>query len=227
MAELNKSVLGKVRGSLGELTFRQRNGKNIIATKPASFIPGSDPESVARRERFKLTIKLAKALNDINYVKSAWNLVKPAEMTAFNYIFKTNYQNVSSNEIVSNPMIFPGYGFNVENATATFNPDSIDISIDPLGTSKGIDESVEINLFLVNILFMKDPVNSNYEVNFLSTRESSIIPVDLVNTLNFSIAVPASMLPFYNDYQERKVFSSLVTVDSENNVVKFSNSFSG
>jgi hypothetical protein len=226
MAELNKSVLGKVRGSLGELTFRQRNGKNIIATKPASFTPGSDPESVARRERFKLTIQLAKALNNVNYVKSAWNLVKPTEMTAFNYIFKTNYKNVSANEIVSNPMIFPGYGFNVENATSTFNTDSIDISIDPLGTAKGIDESVEINMFLVNILFMRNPINSNYEINMLSTIESNILPMDLVNALSFSVAIPDSLLTFFSDYQEKKVFSSLVTVDVSNNVVNFSNSFS-
>ncbi|MBK7107142.1 MAG: hypothetical protein IPH62_17860 [Ignavibacteriae bacterium] len=60
MAELNKSVLGKVSGSIGELTFRQRNGKNVICMKPSSFTPGSDANSIARRDRFKLNYQTCK-----------------------------------------------------------------------------------------------------------------------------------------------------------------------
>ena len=226
MAELNKTVLGKVRGSIGELTFRQRNGKNVIAMRPSSFVPGSDPASIARRERFKLTIKLAKGLNNIPFIKSMWNTVKPAELSAYNYIFKSNYQFVSPDDITANPLILPEYGFNIDNPTGTFNASSIDITFDALGTSKGIDTLIETNAYLISVLFLKDPVNTNYENYQISIIESGLVPLDLENPLTLNIAVQDSLLAFYNDYQEKKVFSVLITVDAENNVVNYSNTFS-
>jgi len=226
MAELNKTVLGKVRGSIGDLTFRQRNGKNVIAMKPSSFTPGSDPASIARRNRFKLTIKIAKVLHNIPFIKSSWNMSKPAGMSAFNFMFKSNYQLVSSDNIIANPLILPEYGFNVENPIGTYNSDSINISFDALGDAKGIDGSIEINAFLVNMLFLKDPVNSNFDKNHVSIIESGLISLDLENALTFNVAVPNNLSVFYNDYQEKKIYSVLITADSDNNIVNYSNSFS-
>lgn len=225
MAELNKTVLGKVRGSIGELTFRQRNGKNVIAMRPTSFIPGSDPASIARRERFKLTIKLAKGLHNVQSIKSIWNTAKPAGMSAFNFMFKSNYQFVSSDNIIANPLILPEYGFNIENPNGTYNTDSIDITFDALGNSKGIDNSVEINAFLLNMLFLKDPINSNFDNIHISIFESGLITLDLENALTFNIAIPNNLSVYYNDYQEKKIYSVLVTADSDNNIVNYSNSF--
>lgn len=226
MAELNKTVLGKVRGSIGDLTFRQRNGKNVIAMKPSSFTPGSDPASIARRSRFKLTVNLAAGLNNVPFIRSLWNSVKPAEMTAFNFIFKSNYKFVSSDNIISNPLILPGYGFNVDNPTGTYNSDSVDITFEALGDSKGIDTSVETNAFLVNLLFLSEPLNSNFDKNQISIFESEMISLDLENALTFNVAIPNSLSAFYNDYQEKKIYSVLITVDSSKNIINYSNSFS-
>ena len=226
MAELNKTVLGKVRGSIGELTFRQRNGKNLISMKPSSFIPGSDPNSIARRDRFKLTIKLAKELNNIPFIKEYWNSVSPAEMTGFNLMFKVNYQNVSSNDIVSNPVIIPVSGFNISNPTCVFNADNFEISIGAIGNISGIDTLTETNLSLVNILFLNNPLNPTFETNLISVILSENIALQLDNPLNFTVNIPNNILHFYNNYQTKKVFSVLLTSDAANQVIHFSNTFS-
>jgi hypothetical protein len=226
MAELNKTVLGKVRGSIGELTFRQRNGKNVIAMKPSSFMPGTDAASIARRERFKLTIKLAKVLNGISFIKEYWSSMSPGEMTGFNFLFKTNYQFLASNDIVSNPMIMPVMGFAVSNPIGTFNENSFEISLNAIGNSAGIDSLTETNMSLVNILFLKDPVNSALESNYLSSIISENIPLQLTDPVTFSVNIPDNQLYFYNNYTTKKVFSVLQTFDAENQIVHFSNTFS-
>ncbi len=61
MAQLTKAVLGRVSGRLGDTVFRQRNGKNILGTRPSHYAPPDDQGSIDRRARFKFSAKLAQA----------------------------------------------------------------------------------------------------------------------------------------------------------------------
>ena len=94
MAELNKTVLGRLSGAVGDVVFRQRNGKNYVGTKPAPFMPGDDPASVARRERFAITGKLAKAINSIAIIKSLWKESTPSGLSPYLYMVQLNYPHI-------------------------------------------------------------------------------------------------------------------------------------
>lgn len=76
MAKLIKQVLGKVSGAVGDVLFRVRAGNNYVGTRPASYMPGTDAKSVARRQRFALANKFAKAVNIIPPLKSLWKQFK-------------------------------------------------------------------------------------------------------------------------------------------------------
>ena len=65
MAELDKSVIGKLRGRIGDVVFRQRNGKVFVSQRPKSFMPGTDEKSVERRSKFAFCAKLSKAIYSI------------------------------------------------------------------------------------------------------------------------------------------------------------------
>jgi len=225
MAELNKSILGKVKGSIGELTFRQRNGKNIISVKPSSFVPGTDAASIDRRKRFKLSVKLAKEINHIPYVKAYWNNSLPAGLTIFNLIFKTNYKYISPNDITGPPMVFPVYGFNISNPNAVFNASSIDISFDAIGNAGNIDTNVETDTKLLNIIFLSEPDNSSFAENYLFSAESESKPLQLTDSNSFTVNIPEEDLQFYTNYQTKKIFSVLLTYDSSSNLVHFSSTF--
>ena len=67
MADLRKKVLGTVSGSVGDILFRVRNGKNYLGTKPLSFMPGTDENSIQRRKRFAMATRLAKPI--IQYIR--------------------------------------------------------------------------------------------------------------------------------------------------------------
>ncbi|MBK7107143.1 MAG: hypothetical protein IPH62_17865 [Ignavibacteriae bacterium] len=141
-------------------------------------------------------------------------------------MFKVNYQNVSSNDIVSNPMIMPVTGFNISNPTCVFNTDNFEITLGAIGNNSGIDTLTESNLSLVNILLLKNPVNPTFDSNYVSTIISANIAMQIDNPLNFSVNIPNNIQHFYNNYQTKKVFSVLLTSDASNQIIHFSNTFS-
>jgi len=53
MAVVTKKVLGTVHGAVGDMVFREKNGKNYIGMRPNSFVPGKDDASIARRKDSK------------------------------------------------------------------------------------------------------------------------------------------------------------------------------
>ena len=63
MAQLNKNVLGSVKGTLGNITFKQRNGKNFLSLRPESYKASTDPLSLLRKSKFRLAAKIAKTIN--------------------------------------------------------------------------------------------------------------------------------------------------------------------
>ena len=88
MAQLKKTVLGKVSGAVGDIVFRQRDGLNYIGLRPGSFTPGTNPASVARRARFALAAKASVSVNRIPALKSLWAGVLTNGISPYNYIFK-------------------------------------------------------------------------------------------------------------------------------------------
>lgn len=222
MAKLNKSVLGKVSGALGDITFRQKNGKNYLAMRPASFIPGNDEASVARRAKFKLGIKFSKAVNDTSLLKSIWDSETPPDMNTFNFIFKNNYQYMGTNSIPSSVKITPSYGFMLSGLNASHSSSNIITEFDALSEASGIDSNIELTVKVCTILFLSNPVNDNSEeytfLKFISAEE----PVSFTDPYQIQTNFSNVESQIYNSYQDYKMFSVLVTLDSEQNPVNYS-----
>lgn len=62
MAILNGNVIGNMRGRLGNLSARTVDGKTILAARPSSFNVNNDPPVTAVRQKFSVTVALAKAI---------------------------------------------------------------------------------------------------------------------------------------------------------------------
>ena len=92
MAEVFKSVIGRLTGALGNMVFRNRGETTFITMRPKSFTSGNDQAAKDRRARFGLTGMFATAVNQDANLKKFWDLSTPANMSAANGIFKTNYK---------------------------------------------------------------------------------------------------------------------------------------
>jgi hypothetical protein len=158
MANLNKSVLGKVSGALGDLVFRQTRSGNIIALRPKSFIPGTDQQSVNRRVKFGFSVKLASAMNKIPEIFQMWKNWDSKE-TPFLNLVKTNYPYIDPAGTPGNYKLTPEEGFGTNSSLLTVSPVEIHAEFDPLGNNIGIDTEEEVNAKLICLIYLSDPVD--------------------------------------------------------------------
>ncbi len=226
MAKINKQILGKVRGSLGDITFRQRNGISYLATRPASFMPGKDPASIARREKFALNIKLCKAIYSHEELKSIWTIETPQDKAVFNYLCQVNYQMIGAGNIPGSIKLAPGLSFNVNNPVINFESAQINVNFDALGTGTGIDAGAETSIKLLSVVYMNNPIDNN-SAKYSFIKHSSVIqPTVLDQPYAFTLPLSDVEAQLLSSYQDHKGFFIIVTLDADGNIGSYSNTFS-
>jgi len=92
MAELKSKFLGKLKGTLGDMTGRIRNGRGYLASKPASFNAAQDSASLKRRAKFKLAVKFSYAALKNPGIKSIWKKNSSGNNTPFSNLMRENYK---------------------------------------------------------------------------------------------------------------------------------------
>jgi len=226
MAKLKKEILGKVSGAVGDVLFRTVNGKTIVGTRPSSFTPGNDQASLERRGRFSMANKLARHIYSIYQVRTLWKDITPSGLSPFNMIVRTNYYNVTHNTVTDKVKLIPDIGFNVTVSTLTVDENSLQLSLAGITAESGIDTAAELQFQLVGVLYLSNPTEPQsikYDFLRLVSVEQSLV---LDTALNFQIQFVNQTSQFIAQYQDRKAFLALLTLDSDKNVVNFSNTFS-
>ena len=224
MAQMSKQVLGRISGSIGDVTFRQRGGKNFAAPRPNSFIPGTDEASILRRARFALAVKLAKAINSIDNLKTLWLKKSPAGTSVFNYMVKLTYKFVDSKSLNDFAMLTPTLGFRATAAT-TVDANALTVNLDAIGSDKGIDTAVEKNIVIASVLLLSNPVDDTVEQNLLMSFQSPEQALDIANPLSFNISLTDQQAQAFSKYQDHKAAFVAVTLDDQENPVNHSNTF--
>ena len=227
MAELNKTVLGRLSGALGDVVFRQRNGKNYVSMRPSSYHTPENPAAVAKREKFLLSVQLGSAINSNQNLKAIWDGYTPSGLTPFNFMVRKNYDNISNGELTNRVTLAPGLGFTIISTDLNLNTASLIAELDPLGTDTGIDTGQEPNLYFSAVINLSSPVDPADKENQFLSLISPAIPVDLVNNLSINIPLTSAESNLAALYQTKKIYGILNTVDSFNNPVHFSITITG
>jgi hypothetical protein len=222
MAQLKKTVLGKVSGAVGDIVFREREGKNYIGLRPGSFIPGTDPASVARRQRFLLTLKTGSSINSIDKLKSLWKEVTPSGLSPFNYIVKKNYRFITSTDLTNLLQLTPDNGFGFVVTDSNVDRVRIRVSIDPIGNNAGINSALEPNIMMICLVFLSNPVDPSMNVYALMSLTSALQHFDLVTPLNLDANLTNQQQVVFDNYQVTKAFVALVTLDADGIPVHYS-----
>jgi len=222
MAEIRKQVLGKLSGALGDVVFRERNGKSYVGVRPASFIPGTDPASVSRRLKFLTAIKFSQVINSEPVLKALWNEARPAEISSFNAITRANYPFVEAENITDLGKIVPSLGFGITSTTSGLDSSILTLDIDAIGLKTEIDPVVEINIQLISVLFFSNAIDEAVGNFYLTTLSSASQHLDLANPLRFNASLLSEQTVYYNKFLDHKAFTVLVTLDSSGKPVHYS-----
>ncbi len=227
MAKIRKQVLGRISGAIGDVLFRVKNGKGFVGTRPISFMPGTDTKSVNRRSKFAVANKYAKAVNIIVVLKQLWKQYKTPVQSAYNYIMKKNYHNVTPDDVSDNLMLVPEVGFNVTVTETTVSGNEIKVTIEAIGENAGIDPVTETKLQLALVAFYKNPTNDNYSQYGFMPLLSSELATSLTSSLTFIIKISDQQSKIFENYLSNKKFFALVTLDTDKKPVHFSNTYQG
>ena len=222
MANMKGSILGKLRGTVGGFTSRIVNGKNLICDLPASFTPSNKDEAIVRRQTFAITSKFTRAIYKAPLLPLIWESRRPAGQTAYNFIFQTNYRQVSGGKLTDLNTITPLFGFPVTISSVNLTAASFQVEIAPLGTTASFDTSLEVKTALVMIVFMNNPVDTQGNDFFLYTAEFPSQPLQLDASLSFTRQLKDEEPIYFSKYADHKAYFALVTLDSNDNPVKFS-----
>jgi hypothetical protein len=227
MATLSKQVLGRISGSVGDITFRQKNGTNFVSARPNSFTPATDEDSVKRREKFAFVCKLSASIISIATLKAIWEAGISNGQSAYNKIVGTNYRFVGSDALTDQTFLTPGIGFNVQTTTLTIGANNVQVIIEALGSNAGIDVSIEKNVQLVSIASLSSPFDGTVETFSLLPLLSPIQPLALDAAMTFALPFSSQTQQLFGKYQVHKLLLALITLDANGNAVNYSTTFHG
>ncbi len=225
MARLKKTVLGRVSGAVGDIVFREKNGKNFVGLRASSFMPGLDIGSIERRNKFSLSTQLASTINSNPKLKSIWLKSISPKRNAYVQLIRVNYPNLTVGNVSDFVKIVPELGFIIKTREVILHDDLISVITDPIGDNAGIDPSVELNVQLAAIIFLSNPIDESVKLyNFISLlSDVQLLKLDEGYTFEINLSNQHTFLA--SKYQNRRGFFSLLTLSSEDKVINYSSTF--
>jgi hypothetical protein len=114
MAEITKSVIGKISGTLGNMVFRNIGGKVVIYTRPHNQKISFSKNSVNNRGKFGLSSLLAKNARLLPGVEEVWESSNEPGRSAYTKLIKANSKSTDADKLTLHNKIVPiGYSINV------------------------------------------------------------------------------------------------------------------
>ncbi|BDQ02793.1 hypothetical protein [Ignavibacterium sp.] len=226
MARLKKKLFGNISGAFGDAVFRQIGTTNYIAQKPASY---KKPDTQGFRERtikFSLAVKLAKNINRVNDLKKIWKTEFPTVTRLFNFLVQKNYGYITADGISSNPRITPDENsFKAIIISNTVTSGNINVKIQALNNIPLLNPEFDKKIKLISIILLADPVDKNKNAFELITIQSDAQVLILSEVLTFDIDISQTYGDLIQNYNSKKVFSALITLDDNNLPVNRSTTF--
>jgi hypothetical protein len=108
MAIINKK--GIIRGSVGDLVFRYRSGKNILSAKPSASKKEWSQSQLAHQQKIKFSAALSSAMYSVPAIVSLWSKSVKKSGAVYNRIMKFNYHDIGENYSVSGVSLSPAEG---------------------------------------------------------------------------------------------------------------------
>ena len=223
MAELKRAVLGRVSGSIGNITGRIKRGKNYISARPSSFIPGKDPASIERRRKFKLALEFGLAIiQNSPDLKLIWQKATRGLMGPHNLIVKQNYKLIGQDGYSDLNFIAPSGGFPVTVNSFEINNGIFTSVFASLGNPDSFDLELEKSVKLIHLVYNSDPNLEGIDAYSFQLIESPGILLQLENPLTFTITLNSVQESLYSKYDSHKFYSVLITLDSGSVPVSYS-----
>jgi hypothetical protein len=187
-----------------------------------SFIPGTDPASIFRRDQGAFVGKLSSKIYSLDIIKKLWSPEVKNQSRIYQRIWTENYHAANCDNLNIPAKLSPAANFIVSNPSFLFEEKSFRLITDPLGTASGINPAKEKFILPAGVIVLKKPIPP-------ATAPLEIIPfsgkneiLDLNSELIINVDLPTPQNLIYMHYQFRKCYLILITLDENENPVQTS-----
>lgn len=224
MAIIKNGILSELKGSVGNITGRIINGRNILSRKPGFRKAVNDEDTLKRRDKFKLNVKFGSAVSSFDVIKEIWKAFTPDGLNYFSFLVQSNYKQIVNGELTNKNVITPYGGFPISTGTNTITSSSLSIEINALSGTYNFDLAEEINAKLFAVIYLSGAVNDNTEEYAFIPVEFDVQALQLANPLTYTKTLLLADKVIFESYASHKVFIALATLNSNNAPVNFSSS---
>ncbi|MEG8947205.1 hypothetical protein [Rosettibacter firmus] len=225
MAKLNKQFFGFIQGTFGKAVFKQRNGKNFITQKPESYTPPNSEDYKKRIYKFSCSAKISSLINSNLELKEIWTSHKPNNLSTFNYLMSTFCNYTDNNSVINELIIVPDSNIGVRLDSVTIANDKLNIKLLPLTETSLINPDVEKFGKIISLLLLTNSTTETIPQFDVSLMSSNSVIINLDNPLNFETLIPTTIQQKLSNYQDKKLFSTLLTYDENNSLINYSSTF--
>jgi hypothetical protein len=223
MAEVFKSVIGRLTGALGNMVFRNRGETTFITMRPKSFTAGKDLAAQNRRARFGLTGMFATAVNHNANLKQFWDLATPPSMSPYNGIFKANYKHITPDDVTDLAKMTPGISVRATDSSSSMTNLLVSATLEALGPDQKIDLLVEKKIQMIAVIYCKTPVVEGEAKNHFICIKSAKVDLNLLSELVFTIPLMQDETQYYDAYTSQKCFYTFVTLGDDDTPYHYTN----
>ncbi len=222
MGEIKNGILSELKGSIGNITGRIVNGRNILSRKPGFRKTVNDPATLKRREKFKLNVKFGSAASSFNDIKEIWKAYTPEGLNYFSFIVQSNYKQIGDGVLTNKNIITPYGGFPIGITSSAITSTSLDIEIAALTGTLNFDLANEVNVKLMAVVYLSDAIDSHNQPYAFIPVEFEVQAMQIDNPLSFTKALLKVDQVLFESYNSHKVYGAIVTLDANDYPVNFS-----
>lgn len=212
-------------GRVGNTIYRNVRGKTILSATPACYKKPDDFESLLRFQKFSFTTSLSKMITREKTIKCLWKRDDIPGIAAYHKFISVNYDSVSPDYELTQFHIAPPFKeFPVSITEVAALDKSIYLKTNPIGKDSGINPEREMYIGALGFLVYthKKGIAEKGPILF---RKSSLQKTSLETVCEFNLNIAVRNSINTVDYDGSKVIILLVTYNSEENPVRWSETY--
>lgn len=222
MATVTKTVLGRVSGMVGNIVYRQFNGKTIASIRSGTYTLPMDNASVTRRAMFAFLMKYASAISSVPLLKSCWAYRQDKGNDTFNRIVSTNYKRTGAVSLLPETLLTPSSGVDVTVLEYSFTSTRIRLTLSAEFGPVSPRFKADAIVTAVVILSLSKKPNRNKPAFALIPLVSQEQPYKKGHTILVELPFTPQHKQDVKQYPSRQFLCALVLTSPKQQVLKFS-----
>lgn len=226
MAILKESSIGaSLTGGVGEVYYRNQNGKKVVCSMPTEYHIPMDKASVERRDKMKRLMSISKAVTKEPFFRPLWKRNDIRGVAGYHKFLSFNHPHNEQFSLDKVKICPIGPAFSVTIKEAYVSNKNLFVSLDALSADCGIDFKREQFIGAGGFIVLSNgPVETSEEIYTVAlTRQN--LSASVGSELNFELKSETKDTYKFENFENMSALIMFSSLNSEEQPVKHSDTF--